>query len=187
MIKEEPASWFSGFTLYQFRDDGRLGLEITDPNNKEVGIEQPLLKAYKEIIHDEYFSPVFTKGEEITFPAKLRWGGSEDATGLSIPLFFEKDPVFAEVVFDDDLKELNLMMEINGRWFYKAPGVKVIDLMSAFFDKSIKENSELHLNIFAPPASGENDPSQGEDWAENYYTVIPKLPKVRLRFEPTEL
>ena len=66
-------------------DDGRLGLEITDPNNKEVGIEQPLLKAYKEIIHDEYFSPVFTKGEEITFPAKLRWGGSRMLLAYPFP------------------------------------------------------------------------------------------------------
>ena len=49
MIKEENATWFSGFTFYQFRDDGRLGLEITDPNNKEVGIEQPVMKTYMKL------------------------------------------------------------------------------------------------------------------------------------------
>ena len=36
-IKEDNAEWFSGFTFYQFRDRGRLGLEIEDPNNRNVG------------------------------------------------------------------------------------------------------------------------------------------------------
>ena len=26
----------------------------------------------------------------------------------------------------------------------------------------------MKLHIFAPPATGENDPSQGEDWAEQF-------------------
>lgn len=187
MLKAEPATWFSGFTFYQFRDDGRLGLEITDPNNKEVGIEQPAMKTYKEIIHEEYFSPSMASGEEASFPVTLRWGGSEDATGLSVPLSFEGSPHFAEVIFDDEIKDLNLMMELNGHWFYKAPGVKLIDLMPAFFEKPLADACNLDLKLFAPPANGENDPSQGEDWAENYYTQIKKCPEVRLRFEPIEL
>ena len=44
-----------------------LGLEITDPNNKRSGIE-PLLKAYKEIIHDEYFKLALRKAKK-PFPA----------------------------------------------------------------------------------------------------------------------
>lgn len=187
MLKEEPATWFSGFTFYQFRDDGRLGLEITDPNNKEVGIEQPALKEYKDIIHEDYFSPSMTKTLEASFPVTLRWGGSEDSTGLSIPLHFDGNPHFAEVNFDDEIKDLNLMMELNGRWFYKAPGVKTIDLMPAFFEKPLADACDMDLKLFAPPASGENDPSQGEDWAENYYTEIKKCPDFRLRFEPIVL
>lgn len=187
MLKDEPADWFTGFTFYQFRDDGRLGLEITDPNNKEVGIEQPALKAYKEIIHDDYFYPTFRQSEEACFPATLRWGSFEDSTGLSVPIHFDRNPDFAEAVFDDEIKDLNLMMELNGRWFYKAPGVKLIDFMPAFFEKPLDGACDLTLRIFAPPASGENDPSQGADWAENYYTVINKLPSFRLRFEPVEL
>jgi hypothetical protein len=187
MIKEEPATWLSGFTFYQFRDDGRLGLEITDPNNREVGIEQPVMKVYKEIIHDDYFKPGMTLGNEVSFPVTLRWGGSEDSTGLSIPIDFEANPHFAEVIFDDEIKDLNLMMELNGRWFYKAPGVKVIDLMPAFFEKQLSGPRTLDLKIFAPPASGENNPSQGDDWAENYYTVIKKCPEFRIRYEPIEL
>ena len=187
MLKNEPADWFSGFTFYQFRDDGRLGLEITDPNNPTVGIEQPVLKTYKEIIHDEYFLPSITTTKEVNFPATLRWGSSEDADGLALPITFEKNPVFFEAYFDDDIVDLNLMMEVNGRWFYKSPGVKCIDMMPAFFDKLLVGPCELTLNIFAPPATGENDPTQGDDWTMNYYTTIKKLPSIRLRYEPIEL
>ncbi len=187
MLKNEPATWFSGFTFYQFRDDGRLGLEITDPNNKEVGIEQPALKAYKDIIHDEYFYPTITLMEEATLPATIRWGGFEDSTGLTIPLYLENNPVFAEVIFTDELQDLNLMMEFHGHWFYKAPGVKTIDMMSAFFEKPINQPLHTTLRLFAPPSSGENDASQGEDWMINYYTRIPKLPAIRLRYEPIVL
>ena len=76
------------------------------------------------------------------------------------------------------------MMEINGRWFYKAPGVTFVDFMPAFFERNISDACEMKLHIFAPPATGENDPSQGEDWAENYYYTLRKLPDIRLRFEP---
>jgi hypothetical protein len=187
MLKEEPADWFTGFTFYQFRDDGRLGLEITDPNNKEVGIEQPALKAYREIIHDDYFYPAFEQSDEAAFPVTLRWGSFEDSTGLSVPLHFERNPHFAEAIFENEIKELNLMMELNGCWFYKAPGVKTVDLMEAFYEKPLDSACDLNLRLFAPPASGENDPSQGTGWAENYYTVIKELPKIRIRFEPVEL
>ena len=145
-----------------------------------------ILKEYKEIIHEEYFSPSFETSDEILFPVTLRWGGSEDSTGLSVPIHFDGNPIFAELIFDQEIQDLNLMMEINGHWFYKAPGVKTIDLMSAFFEKPLEDACEINLKIFAPPASGENDPSQGADWQENYYTVIKKMPELRLRFEPIE-
>jgi len=183
-IKADPVRWFSGFTFYQFRDDGRLGLEITDPNNPAVGIEQPILSAYKKIIADPFFSPTLETSKEAVFPVNLRWGGSEDADGISVPLTFSANPHFAEVYFEDELLPLNLMMEIHGRWFYKAPGVKCIDLMPAFFENPLTKACELKLNIFAPPASGENDPAQGSDWRTNYYTSLPKLPRIRLRFSP---
>jgi hypothetical protein len=186
MVKDEPADWFTGLTFYQFRDDGRLGLEITDPNNKEVGIEQPAMKAYKEIIQDDYFYPTFQEAEEVSFPVTLRWGSFEDSTGLTMPLHFDHNPHFAELVFDDEIKDLNLMLELDGHWFYKAPGVKIIDFMSVFYQKPLTGACDLTLKLFAPPASGENDPSQGADWTENYYTVIKKLPQIRLRFEPIE-
>jgi hypothetical protein len=184
MLKNEPADLFSGFTFYQFRDDGRLGLETTDPNNKEVGIEQPIMKAYKNIIQDEFFYPGFETKNEAAFPVTLRWGSFEDSTGLSIPLHFDGNPVFAEVYFDEDLSGLNLMMELNGSWFYKAPGVKMIDLMPAFYEKPVDSACDISIKVFAPPATGENDASQGDGWTENYFTTIMKMPMFRIRLEP---
>ncbi|MBQ3842619.1 MAG: hypothetical protein II820_08000 [Ruminiclostridium sp.] len=183
MIKNDKDRWLTGFTLYQFRDRGRLGLEIEDPNNANVGIEQPLMKTYREILNDSFFMPKIKNDGSAELPIKLRWGGSEDAEGIAIPLSFEKDPVFCEVTFEEDL---NLMLEINGRWFYKSPKAKTIDLMSAFFDKPLDGAKELTLKIFAPPASGENDPKDGGDWQLNSYTTITKLPSVRIRYEATE-
>lgn len=183
LLQKDNAKWFSGFTFYQFRDRGRLGLEIEDPNYPDCGIEQPVLQTYKEIINSEWFMPKMTQGEEVTLPTTLRWGGSEDAEGLAIPIHFNSNPHFCEVTFDDDS---NLMLEINGKWFYKSPKAKTIDLMSAFFEKPITSPCDLTLKIFAPPATGENDTST-EDGLYNTYTTITKLPTIRVRFEPVEL
>lgn len=184
IIQKDNALWFTSFTMYQFRDRGRLGLEIEDPNNCNVGIEQPLLKTYKEIIHSDWFSPEMEECGGAELPVKLRWGGAEDAEGIAIPLHFEKNPHFCEAVFED---KGNYMMELNGKWFYKAPETKTVDMMSAFFEKPVDVPCDMTLKIFAPPASGENDPAQGEGWETDYYTTMEKLPKIRIRFEPVEL
>lgn len=179
-FRDNNAGWFTGFTLYQFRDRGRLGLEMENPNNPDTGIEQPLMNDYKELLNDPYFMPKITDEEETVLPAVLRWGSSEDAEGLAIKIRFEQTPTFCEINFDEPL---NLMMELNGTWFYKAPHVKTIDLMPAFFKKPIENNTELAIKIFAPPATGENIPEQSEDWALNYYTNFTQIPKFRIRYE----
>jgi len=183
MLKNEPADWFDGFTFYQFRDRGRLGLEIEDPSDPNIGVAQPVMQTYKEIINEDYFYPQFEVQGNAELPVKLRWGGSEDAEGLDIPLTFESDPVFCEVTFEEDL---NLMLEINGRWFYKAPKTKTIDLMPAFYSNRLTGKTELSLKIFAPPATGENNPADGGDWKTNSYTTITKMPDIRIRYEPCE-
>lgn len=183
-LKEQDTAWLDGFCLYQFRDRGRLGLEIEDPNNKAVGIPQPILKDYREVLKDPYFMPELSCTEETNLPVILRWGGSEDAEGVAFKIDFEKSPQFCEISFEET--ELNLMMELNGRWFYKAPGVKTIDLMPAFFDAPVADNTSMLLTIFAPPATGENDSSQGADWAINYYTEMTRLPVLRIRYESVE-
>ncbi|MCR5330953.1 MAG: hypothetical protein K6E62_07170 [Lachnospiraceae bacterium] len=202
MLKNDPERWASAVTLYQFRDDGRLGLEFTDPSDPGVGIEWPLMDTYREIINDPFFSPVIEEGESIgsveastgngskdnsslpIAPVKLRWGGSEDSDGIAIELEMEKNPVFAEINFPDALTGANLMLEINGYWFHKAPGAKFVDLMPAFYKKRLTGACRTDLNIFAPPADGVNDPAQGDDWAENYYFELKDIPEIRLRFEP---
>ena len=184
-IKNKKATWLTGLTYYQFRDKGRLALEIEDPNNPDVGIEQPMMATYKEIINDPWFMPEMKKSSEVELPMKLCWGSAEDSDGLFIPLSFEKSPVFCEVTFDQE--DLNVIMEINGRWFYKKPGVKTIDMMAAFYEKPLAGPTELSFKMFAPPATGENDPSQGDDWTINCYTEVKEFPKFRIRYEPTEV
>ena len=183
MLKEDKDKWLDGFTFYQFRDRGRLGLEWEDPNNKEVGIALPVLDTFKEIINDPYFMPSIEEKGDAAFPATLRWGGAEDSDGIAINIDFKANPVFAEAYFEDDIKEANLMMELNGRWFYKAPGVGFIDFMPAFFGKDVA-GKNMTLKIFAPPATGENEKSDKADWQINSYTTIKNAPKLRVEFEP---
>lgn len=182
MLREDKDDWLSGITMYQFRDDGRLGLEITDPNNPNVGIEQPLLKTYRKLIHEEPFLPAMTVGEAAEGPFVLRYGGAEDADGITVAVELEKKPVFFELYFDGELADANLMICCGGEWFYKKPGVSVIDMNSAFFDREF-EGGRIFLSFFAPPASGENDPTQGEGWQTDYYFTLKTLPRLRIRYK----
>ena len=78
------------------------------------------------------------------------------------------------------------MFSVNDKWFYKKPGVKIIDVMSAFFNKDsrpVVPGSEISMVVFAPPANGENPETDKEDWAVNYYTEMKMLPKFRIRYE----
>lgn len=186
LCEADKDPWLSGFTLYQFRDDGRLGLEITDPNNKDIGIEQPLLKDYKEQCLRPFFSQKMEKGEAVTLPCKLRWGNSEDAEGISTTLKIEKNPEFFELYFKNDMVSKNLMIEFGGYWFYKAPGVKCIDLMSYFFENPLDAAKDFELRIFAPPAEGLNS-TDSPDSLTNWYTTIPEFPEIRIEYEPISL
>ena len=179
-LQEDKDKWLSAMTLYQFRDDGRLGLEVTDPNNSEVGIEQPLLASYREDLHKPFFSQKMQEAGEIELPAKLRWTSSEDAEGVEMDIHIENNPHFAELYFNGPLRDTNLIMEFGGWWFYKAPGVKFVDLMSWFFEHKITLPVEMKLRIFMPPKDGVND----ADSLDNYYAELPALPEVRIEYEP---
>ena len=66
--------------------------------------------------------------------------------------------------------------------------------MPAFFRDVRKGAFELPLHIFAPPADGTNAQVTGgevsgltlpeDDWLTNYYTVLPALPRIRIRTRP---
>ncbi|MCR5202653.1 MAG: hypothetical protein K6D02_06145 [Lachnospiraceae bacterium] len=187
-FKNHDRKSLAAYTMYQFRDRGRLGLEIEDPNNSENGIRQPLMDDYIEILKDDFFKPEisakeYAKDKSDAFPKKLRWGSAEDSDGLEIDIEFEKAPVFCEVTFEGKDIDLNLMMEINGRWFYKAPGVETIDLMPAFFTDNREESFNCGLKIFAPPSTGENVNIDEGDNLYNYYETINAMPKLRIRYE----
>lgn len=179
-FRDNKATWFEGISLYQFRDRGRLGLELEDPNNKSVGIERPLLEDYKKILYDSYFMPEIKTNEEIHFPIKLRWGGSEDADGIEIPIIFEKTPEFCEITIEE---KLSLMIEVNGRWFYKSPEVKTIDLLPAFYKNKFNDKKEISVKIFATPLNGENFDDGNDDWNFNYYAEMKNPPNFRIRYE----
>lgn len=183
MLKNNKADWFSGFTLYQFRDRGRLGLEHEDPNNCHVGIEQPLLYDYKKVLYDEYFMPNILNNGAVQFPIKMRWGAADDADGVEFKLELKKCPVFFEISFAE---KLNLMIEVAGKWFYKSIKCNSVDLMPAFYDKGDYNGGEIGIRIFAPPLNGENIEQQADDWNFNYYSEICEMPHFRIRYDSVE-
>ncbi len=183
-VRSENASWLTGISMYQFRDRGRLGLEIEDPNNKTVGIRQPLLNEYIKVLNDPYFAPKLSTGDAASFPALLRWGSSEDSDGIELTISFDKTPEFCEVALQEDL---SLMMEFNGRWFYKAPGVSVIDLMPAFFTRPLSCGADIPIRIFATPPDGENHDTGKEDWMINQYFTMEHKPEFRIRYVTPKL
>ena len=183
-IKNDKAEWFDGITFYQFRDRGRLGLEIEDPNNKNAGIAQPILKEYKKIMEDPYYQNAIDVTGDAALPFKFRWGGAEDSEGLAMDIHFDGNPEFCEINFEEDI---SLMMELNGRWFYKAPGTKCVDLMEAFFDKPLNGPADMTLKFFATPADGVNVDDGSEGWDINYYATMTKMPKLRVRYEPVSI
>lgn len=193
LIQKDKEKWLSAFTLYQFRDDGRLGLEVTDPNNCDVGIEQPILSMYREQLHKPFFSSPIVPAGQIELPAKLRWSNSEDAEGVEMIFKIKKTPHYCEMYFEDELIPMNMMIEMNGFWFYKAPGTKFVDLMSYFFENPKLKSKELKIRIFCPPQDGLNaNPVEARnspdgEWLYNYYATLPALPKVRIEEEPVSV
>ena len=180
-LRDSRVDWFRLLSVYQFRDRGRLGLEREDPNDPTVGVEQPMLREYRDqLLYDPWFMPCLTEGEETSFPAEMRWGGAEDAEGVAIPIAFGGDPVFCEMTVE---QEIGLMVSLNGRWFYKAPGTKTLDLMSAFFDRRLQGPTVLTLMLFAPPPDGVNPDDGRPDWLTNYRTTLQEAPRMRIRYE----
>ena len=78
------------------------------------------------------------------------------------------------------------MLELNGRWFYKAPRTRFVDLMPAFYAEPLQTPCDLTLRLFAPPASGRNDDTAAPDGLLNSYTVIRRLPEIRIAYAPVE-
>ena len=148
---------------------------------------------YKKQLHKPFFSQKIVKAEAVELPAKLRWGGSEDAEGIEVPVKLERTPAHFELSFPGKLEELNMMIEFEGWWFYKAPGTKFVDLMPYFYEKAnaVKKPGTFKLHYFLPPADGMNHPKSGDpyeakdgDWLYNYYAELPALPEIRLFEKP---
>ena len=183
LLKEDPEHWLTGINFYQFRDRGRLGLEIENPNDPSNGIEQPVMRTFRNWLSDPLFSPVITDCGQTAIPAELRWGGAEDAEGLALTLHFDGNPHFCELRFAGDTN--NYMLELNGKWFRKAPETDFVDLMPAFYEKPLRAACDLTLRLFAPPADGKNDLSRADGLMNSYQTVN-ALPGIRILYAPVE-
>ena len=182
LLKKDPENWLTAINFYQFRDRGRLGLEIEDPSNPECGIAQPVMQTFRKWIRDDLFRPTLTACGDASLPVVLRWGSAEDAEGLAIHLHFEGNPHYCELTFHD---EGNYMLELHGRWFYKAPQTRFVDLMPAFFENPLTDPCDLTLKLFAPPASGRND-LEHPDGLMNSYAAVSRLPDIRIEYGPVE-
>ena len=182
LLKADPEPWLTGINFYQFRDRGRLGLETEDPSDPRCGIAQPVMQTFKSWLRDSMFLPEITEQDTAELPVTLRWGGAEDAEGLAIPLHLDDNPHFCELYFSD---EGNYMLECNGKWFYKAPQTKFVDLMPAFYEDALMTPCDLQIRLFAPPASGKNEPEHGDDLL-NSYTTVTALPEIRIAYDPVE-
>ena len=149
ILRKKPA-FLKGVTYYQFRDRARLGLEREDPNNRDVGVPSPFLPVYKRLIQNPYFTP----GERWT-PSRgdldLEWRSSEDSDGLGWRVKLASKPVFLELLLG---KRENLMIKAGNTWFYKKPGVEIIDVTSAA--EAWPTKRPFPIVLFAPPADGTN-------------------------------
>jgi len=177
-VLKERLPYLKGITYYQFRDRGRLGLEREDPNNSGVGVGQPFLEDYKSVIFNPYFLP----GQEWkpldsgSGKAVLDWRSSDDAAGLGWKARLKSKPIFFELKFQ---KELNLMVSVNGRWFYKKPGLEWVDAISAV--DGLSAGKTVEIAAFAPPADGAN-PARSGGWQTSVLTEMTEMPELRVRY-----
>ena len=167
-VRKKKPPFLKGITYYQFRDRGRLGLEQHDPNNPEVGVPQPFLAKYRELIRDPYFRPReewrrMPRGSRLA----MEWRAADDSDGLGWKLRVPRRPEFLELKLP---KRANLMVRAGETWFYKKPGREWLDATAA-----ARRPGVLPVAVFAPPADGTNGGRAA------IRAALPEPPRVRLR------
>jgi len=167
VLKEKPAH-LKGITFYQFRDQGRLGLERENPNNPALGVVTPLLPLYRSLLQEAYFQPkeAWTRAKGL----KMEWRASDDSDGLGWRVPLKKKPLFLELAFD---KSANLMVRVGKGWFYKKSGVEWIDATHAAAEWGTRK--PLPIVAFAPPAEGVNPTG-----CDGVVTRLSQPPRMRL-------
>jgi len=171
VLKDKP-SYLKGITFYQFRDRGRLGLELECPNNAAHGSPTPFLDVYRDLLQEPYFLPkeAWTR---LKGGLRMDWRSSEDSDGLGWKVSLRSKPLFLELLFD---KKDNLMVRVGKRWFYKRPGVERVDATTEA--ASWGRSKPLPIMVFAPPASGMNPGN-----SSHVATRLSKPPKMRLLYK----
>jgi len=171
ILKKKP-SFLKGVTYYQFRDRARLGLEREDPNDREVGLSSPFLQVYKKLIQDPYFLPS-ERWARHHGPHRMEWRSSDDSDGLGWKIALKGKPIFLELLFS---KKDNLVIRAGKGWFYKKPGVDIIDVTSAA--EEWHRSRPFPISVFAPPADGTNP-----GCTSFYETKLAALPQIRLLYD----
>jgi len=173
-IKERKHAWLKGATYYQFRDRGGLGLEYEDDDDPKKGLQNPSLKAYREVIKDPYFSPQFEILEEKVTEPTLEWKSSTNAKGIYLE---EKISPSIKKCFIEFGSNINLILKANETWFHKPEEANRLDI-----SKALNKEDKLKISFFAPPPTGENTPAPNNpDYLDNYKFELSKPPKIDIR------
>jgi len=169
-VRRKKPPFLKGITYYQFRDRGRLGLEQHDANNPEVGVPQPFLAKYRELIKDPYFNARETwtrAGSRLT----MEWRAADDSDGLGWKIRVKRRPSFFELQFP---KEANLIIRAGTSWVYKKPGREWVDVTASV--AGVRRSATIGIAVFSPPADGSNGRSS------SVRAVLARPPRIRLRF-----
>ena len=170
ILRGKPA-FLKAITYYQFRDRARLGLEREDPNNREIGNPSPFLPVYKRLIQDPYFLP----GEHWTRNGQdlgVEWRSSEDSDGLGWKIRLAHRPIFLELLLG---KGESLMIRAGHTWYYKKPGVELIDVTPATEQWPL--DTPFPIRLFAPPPEGTNPGCRS-----SYRSRLSGIPQMRLLY-----
>jgi hypothetical protein len=170
VLRKRPP-FLKAITYYQFRDRARLGLEREDPNSRDVGAPSPFLPVYKRLIEDPYFRPGehwSRSGGELD----LEWRSSDDSDGLGWKIKLASRPIFLELLLGT--KE-NLMVQAGRTWYYKKPGVELIDVTSAAEQWPL--DAPFPISLFAPPANGMNPGGRA-----SCRSRLSEIPQIRLLY-----
>jgi len=175
LIKKEKAKWFKGITYYHFQDRGGLGLETQDAYDFHKVTENPSLHAYRRVINDPYFLPKFKISSEKTleFPIIFDWVSSTEAKGIAIKVKAPKKINSCTLSFSD---KLNLVLNIENKWFRKSPSKSSLDISSA-----VRGLEEFSIMIFSPPAGENTFDSKKQEYLNSYKVILNNLPEIVLK------
>jgi hypothetical protein len=167
--KEIPVS---ALTFYQFRDQGKLGLEREDPETGARAGTYPAMAAYRRAVdHDFYLPGVNVQGAALQpRPGmKLRWWHSEKAEGLAIKGVRPAGTARLQLI----VPRGTYLVHCNRRWFHVDRAARLC------LDRVVAPGERFELALFCPPENGENDTAPDGSYRDRYTRTLPGIPEPR--------